>query len=86
MGHHGKDMTSPKGVMVDLKSTPLSNSQNRGRRHQAHLECQQHRLESFQSFGRHLSTQLHSDKFPVHLGDLPVASEHNDFSRLQNHA
>jgi len=54
MGHRCKDTTSPNVVMVDLKCSPLSNSQGRGPHLQAHLECLQHWLETFQSFSRHL--------------------------------
>jgi hypothetical protein len=42
MRHTGKDTISPKEVMVDLKGSHLSNSPNRGRHRQAHLESLQH--------------------------------------------
>ena len=51
MGHRGKHLISPKEDMVDLKCSPLSNSQDMGHHLQAHLECLQHRLETTQSFG-----------------------------------
>jgi len=79
MGHRGKDTTSPKEDMVDLNWSPLSNSQDRGH----HLW---HQLETFQSIGQHLPALLHTDKFLAHLGDLPVTSQWNDFSRQQNRA
>jgi hypothetical protein len=75
MGHRGKDMTSPKVAMVALKCTPLSNSPDRGRHLQVHLECLQDRLETIQSIRQHCHPLLHTDKFPAHLGDLPFASQ-----------
>ena len=86
MGHRGKDMISPKEVMVDHKWSPLSDSPDRGRHLQTHLECLKHCLETFQSFGRPLPPLLLTDNFQVHLGDPPLASQQNDFSRQQNHA
>jgi len=62
MGHRGKDTTSPKEDIVDLKCSHLGNSQDRGRHLQVHLECHQHRLETFQSVGRDLPALLHTDK------------------------
>jgi hypothetical protein len=86
MGHHGKDTTSPKEDMVDLKCSRLSNSQSSGRHPQLLFVCLQYWLETFQSIARHLPALLHLDKFPVHLGDLPLASQSNDFSQLRNRA
>ena len=63
MGHLGQDTISSKKVMVDLKCSPLSNSPDRGRHLQAHLECLQHCLETFQSFGRPLPPQRYTDNF-----------------------
>jgi hypothetical protein len=71
MGHRGKDTIYPKEVMVDLKCSPLSNSPDRGRHLQAHLECLQHCLEAFQSFGRPLPPRHRMDNFPAHLEDPP---------------
>jgi len=84
MGHRGRDTISSKEVMVDLKYSPLSNSPDRGRHLQAHLECLPHCLETFQSFSRPLPPRHHMDKFPVHLEDSPLASQWNDFSRQRN--
>ena len=75
MGHCGKNMTSPMVAMVDLKCSPLNNSQDRGRHLRAHLECLQHRLVTIQSIGRHRPPPLHTDKFLAHLGDLPLGSK-----------
>jgi hypothetical protein len=86
MGHRGKDTTSPKVAMADLKCSHLSNSPDRGHHLQAHLECLQHKLATIQSIGRHRPPQLHTDKFAVHLGDLPFSSQRNDFSWQQNRA
>jgi len=84
MGHCGKDMISPKEDMVDLKCSPLSNSQGMGRHPQAHLECLQHRLETIQSFAQHLPFPLLQDNFLAHLVDPPLASQRNDFRWLRN--
>ena len=84
MGHHGKDTTSPKEVMVHHKCSPLSNSLDRGCHLQAHLGCLQHRLETFQSFGQPLPPLLHTDDFPAHLGDPQLASQQTDFSPQRN--
>jgi hypothetical protein len=84
MGNHGHDRTSPKENTVNLNCSLLSNSHDRGRHLQVHLECRQHRLESFQSISRHLPSLLHRDKFLAHLGDLPLASQRNNFSQLRN--
>jgi len=86
MGHGAKNTTSPKDVMVDLKCCPLGNSQDRGHHLQTHHKCLQHHLETFQSFGRHLLLLLHMANFPADLGNLPLVSQWDDFSRLQNHA
>jgi len=88
MGHCGKDTTFPKEVMIDLECSPPphSHSQDRGGDLQAHLECLQHHLETFQSFCRHLPPLLQMGKFLAHLGDPQLASQQNDFSRLWNSA
>jgi len=86
MRHRGKDTTCPKKDIVDPKSSPLSNSQGRGRHRQAHLKCLQHWLETFQSIGRHLPPLLNTGKFPAHHRDLTLASEENNSSRLRNSA
>jgi len=85
MDHRGKHMISPKEVMVDLKCSPLSNSQDMGRHLQMHLEWLQHRLESIPLFGRRLPSLLRQDNFPAHQGGPPVASQRNDFCWLRNH-
>jgi len=72
IGYSGKDTTSPKEVMVDLKCYPLSNSQDRSCHLQIHLKCLQHRLETIQSFRRQLPPLLQTDNFPAHLGDPPI--------------
>jgi len=81
MGHRGKHMISLKEDMVDLKCSPLSNSQNMGRHLQAHLECLQHCLQTIQSFGQTLSLLQLQDNVPACLVDPPLASQRNDFSR-----
>jgi len=48
MGHRGKDTTSPKVAMVDLKCSPLGNSPDRGRHFQAHLKFLQPQLATIQ--------------------------------------
>jgi len=85
VGHRGKHMISRKEVIVDLKCSPLRNSQDTGRNLQVHPECLQLRLETIQSFGRHHPPPLHRDDLPAHLGDSALASKRNDFSQLQNH-
>jgi len=82
IGHYGKHMISPMVVMVDLKCSPLSNSQDMGHHLQMHLKCSQHCLEIIQSFGQHLLPLLHQDNFPARLGDPTYSSQRNDFSRL----
>jgi len=67
---------------VDLKCSPLSNSQNRGHHLQAHLECLQHHLKTIQSFSRPLPPQLLMDNFLAHLEDPPLAFQRNDSSQL----
>jgi len=84
MGDRSKHMISPKEVMVDLKCSPLSNSHDMGHHLQAQLECIQHRLETIQSSSRPLLLPLRQDNFPAALVDLPLASQQNNFSRLQN--
>jgi hypothetical protein len=79
MGHRGKDTISPNEDMLDHKCSPLSNSPDRGR----HL---QHCLDTFHSFGRPVPPQLHTDSFPAHRGDPPLASIQNDFSQQRNRA
>ena len=69
MGHHGKHMISREDIMVDLRCSPLNNSQHMGRYLQAHLEGLQHHLSTIQSFGRHLPPLLHQENLPAHLGD-----------------
>jgi len=69
MGHCGKDMISSKDVMVDLKCSTLSDSQDRGRHLHALLECHQHHLETILWFGQPLPPVLHMDNFPAHLWD-----------------
>jgi len=85
MGHRGKDMISPKEVMADLKCSPLNNLQDMGPHRQEHLECFQHRLETFQSFSWPLPLPLIQDNSPVQLVDPPLASGQNDFGRRQKH-
>ena len=84
MGHCGKHMISPKEVMVDLKCSPLNNSQDRGCQLQAHFALLQHCLKTIQSFGWHVPPLLHLDNFPVHLGDPASASQWNVISWLRN--
>jgi len=86
MGHRGKDTISLKEVMVDLKCSPLSNSQDRGRHLQAHLEYLQHRPETIQWCSWHVPLLLHTGNFPAHLGAPPWASQRNDSSWLRNWA
>jgi len=86
VGHHGKHMISSKEDMVDLKRSPLSSSQDWRCHLQAHNDCLQNRLEAIQSFGRHLPLEMHQDKFPAYLGDHPLGSQRNDFSRLRTRA
>jgi hypothetical protein len=75
MGHCGKHMISPQEVKVDLKCSPISNSQDMGRHPQPHLECLQYRLKTIQPFGRHVPPLLHQDNFLGYLGDPPLAFE-----------
>ena len=75
MGHRGKHMISPKEDMVDLKCSPLCNSQDMGRHLQAHVESLQLRLETIQSFGRPLPLPPLQDNFPAHRVDPPVVSQ-----------
>jgi len=84
MGHHSKDTISPKEVMVDHTCSPFSNSPDRGRHLQVHLECLQHCVETFQSFRRPLPLLLHTGNVQAHQGDPPLASQRNDFSRQRN--
>jgi len=86
MGHHSKHMISLKKVMVDLKCSSLSNSQNMGRHLQVHLEWLQHSFKTIPSFGRPLPPLLHQDNFPAHLRGPPLASQRNDVLRLRNRA
>jgi hypothetical protein len=51
MGDRGKDTISPKEVVVDIKCSHLSNSHQRGRHLQEHLECLQNHPETIPSFG-----------------------------------
>jgi len=69
IGHCDIHMITPKEVMVDLKYSPLSNSQDKGHHLQVHLECLQNRSETLQSFGWHLLSQLNRYNFLVHWGD-----------------
>jgi len=85
MGHCGKHMISPKELMVDLKYSPLSNSQGMGRHLQAHLRCIQHALKIIQPMGRYLPPLLHRDNFLAHQGVPPLSSEQHDFCQLQNY-
>ena len=73
MSHRGKDSISPKVDMVDLKCSPLRNSQDMDRHLQAHLECLQLHLNTIQSFGRRLLLQLLQDNIPAHLVDSSLA-------------
>jgi len=82
MGYRVKHMLSLKEVMVDLKCSPVSNSQDMGRHLQEHNKCLQHSLETIQSFGPLHPSLLHQVNFPSHLGDPPLTSQRNDFSRL----
>jgi len=86
MGHRGKETTSPKEDILDLKCFRLTNLQDRGRHLQAHLKCLQHWLGTFQSISRHLPALLHTDIFAAHLGEIPLASKRNDFGQLRNRA
>jgi hypothetical protein len=86
MGHCGKDMISPKDVMVDLKCSLPSNSQDRGLHLQAHVECLQHHLETIESLSQPIPSQLLTDNFPVHWEDPPLPFERTDFSRRRNQA
>jgi hypothetical protein len=86
MGHRGKDMISPKEDMIDLKCSPLSNSQDMGCHIEAHGECLQHRLETIQSFGRLILVPLLQDNVPAQLVELPLASKRNNYSLLQTRA
>jgi hypothetical protein len=79
MGHCGKHMISPKEVMVDLRCSPLSNSQNMGHHLQEHLKCLQQYLEAIQSLSQHLLPVLHKDNFPAHLGDPPICLRKKHF-------
>jgi hypothetical protein len=45
MGHRAKYIISPKEDKVDLKCSPLSNSQDMGHHFQVHLKYLQHGLE-----------------------------------------
>jgi len=81
MGHRGKDTIPSKEVMVDLKCSPLSNSQHRGCQLQADLGCLKHHLKMMQSFGRHLPPQLHMAHFAAQLGDTPWSFQQTILAR-----
>jgi len=85
MGHRGKDTTSTQEVMVDLKCSPLSNSQDGGRHLWVHLECLQHCLATIQLVGGHLPPLLHTKNYTAHLGDHPLATQPKNFTRRRNH-
>ena len=80
MGHHGKGMFSPKAVMVHLKCSPLSSSQNLLRHLQSHLECLQHRVITIQSLGRDLPPLQHQNNLPAHLRNPPLGVLRNNFN------
>jgi hypothetical protein len=84
MAHRGKHMISRKEDMMDLKCSPLSNSQDMGCHPQAHLKCLQHRRETIQSFARPLPVPALQDNFQAHLVNPPLASKRNNFSWLRN--
>jgi len=75
----------PRRVWWTSNVPPLSNSQDMGPHVQVYLKCLEHRLETIQSFSKHLLPLLQQDNIPVHLGDPTLVSQQNDYSRLQNH-
>jgi len=83
IGHRGKHMISPKEDMVDLKCSPLSNSQDMCRHLQVHHKCLQRCLETIQSFGSPLLLPLLQDNFLAYLVDPPLPSQRIDFSWLR---
>jgi len=75
MGHHCKDMKSPKVVMVDFKSSSLRTSQVKWHQLQAHLECLLYHLVSILSCGQHLETLRPLDPHPGFQGNSPTSSD-----------
>jgi len=61
MGHCGVHMISPKEVLVELKCSSHSNSQDMSHQSQVNLECLLHRLEAIKWFSWHLLSPLHQD-------------------------
>jgi hypothetical protein len=75
MGNGGKHMISSKEVMVDLKCSSLSNSQDVGHPLQAYLKCLHHHVTIIQSFSKHLPPLLYPDAFSAHLEDTLFATQ-----------
>ena len=70
MGHHGKDMTSTKVVMVGLKCSPLRRFHDKGHHFQVHWECLQDCQKTIQSIGQHCAALIvHLNLLPAHLED-----------------
>jgi len=85
MGHHGKDMTCTKVVIVGFKWSPHRSSQDKGRHLQVHREFLQDCREITQSISQHLPARLlHLNLLPAHLGDTPYASRRKDSSHHRN--
>jgi len=83
--HCGKDMTSTKVVMVGLKCSTLSCSQDNGCHLQVHWECLQNCWETIQSMEQHLPAQLiQLDLHPLNLGDPLLVSERKVSSWQRN--
>jgi hypothetical protein len=80
MSYRSRDATSPQEVMVDLKCSPLSNSQDRGHHLMEYLKCLQPEQETIQWVYRRLPRSFHNENFAVSLWDLPLESKWNNFS------
>ena len=76
MGHCGKDITCTKLVMMGLRCSPLSSSQDQGHHLQVHRECLQDCREIFQSISQHLPARL------LHLKPPSGALERHPISLL----
>jgi len=85
IGQCGKVITSTKVVIVSLKCSAHSSSQDKGRHLQTHQECLYDCWKTIQSIKQQLQAQLlHFHLLPPDLGEPPFASQWKDYIHQWN--
>jgi len=75
-----------QGGFGESQMFPSGKSQDNGRHLQVHRECLQDCWDIFQSIGQYLpALLLRQDLLLAPLGDIPIASQNQDYCRQRNH-